>query len=364
MKKTIYNLFVLIAIACCSGCTRKSYEESVTDEPLFKINGKINGQTIQIASGQNGQQITSSKKTDEFGYPQYISQFAPSDCSDCGPSFTFILRDDYRVVDNNDSSSILSASQIPFMYNPPENNGLTYLLQADNLESYFCEWISDENPIGNGNNIIYTCAESGFQEVSMRLHRKGEIQYIVTATVDAGSPYSISAPFKIEMSNGGQWRLKPSATLPDYLLSTQWEINGNQLAPHDIDVMPNEGQVIRMNYHSSISNQSGYYQIEILEDNFSTLPPKLNVFFKGEHEQRELFILEYIDNNGRKYNSINNVNIHRSATLTHLGQSADAIQGGPSELRMLRFDADLYAEDDTTVKLELRDFQVTTGFRP
>ena len=122
-----------------------------------------------------------------------------------------------------------------------------------------------------------------------------------------------------------------------------------------------------MNYYNSLSNQSGYYQIEILEDEISemhTSLPSLNIFLKGDHEQRELFVLKYIDENGRKFSSVSNANIHRAVSMTDLGQSEDAIQGGSSVLRLLQFDADLFAEDDTTVKLELRDFQVTTGFRP
>ncbi|MFM7105230.1 MAG: hypothetical protein ACKOW8_06880 [Flavobacteriales bacterium] len=367
MKQIFQTWVVVMGIALTIGCSRKAYEESITEEPLFAVKGKINGQSFQLASGQNGQLITSSNQTDEFGYPEYISMFSPGGCTDCGPAFTFMLRDDYRVTDNNDASSILAATAIPFMYKLPDNSGLTYLLQAENSSYFFCEWMSGQNPLGNGSQIIQTYAQSGMQEVSLRLYHWGELQFIVTTTLDAGSAYAVATPFTMEVMEGHHWELHPSALLPDGLQSVNWEINGNSFAPDHIEITPSEGQVLRMNYYNSLSNQSGYYQIAIMEDEIPVLHtplPSLNIFLKGVHEQRELFVLKYIDENGRKFSSVSNANLHRVVSMTDLGQSEDAIQGGSSELRLLQFDADLFAEDDTSVKLELRDFQVTTGFRP
>ena len=365
MRQTIYPLILLISIAFMLGCTRKAYEENISEEPLFKVTGKINGTSFQIASGQNGQLITSVKRIDPFGYPEYISQFSPVDCIDCGPAFTFLLRDDYRLSDNNDSSSILLATEIPFMHQVPENSGLTYWFGADNPSDFFSEWMSGQNPLGNGNSIVHIFEEAGLQEVSLRLYHWGEIQFIITSTVDVGSPYSVAAPFIIEVIGANQWRLHPPATLPEGLQLTHWEINGNHHnETNEIEISPHEGQLLRMNYHNQISNQSGYYEIRIMDNDFSELPPFLNIYFKGAQEQRELFLLEYIDETGRKYNSVCSANVHRQVSMTHLGQSSDAIQGGVSELRLLRFDADLIAEDDSTLQLELRDFEVTTGFHP
>ena len=364
MKQIVQSWIVLFGIVISIGCSRKAYEESVTEEPLFTVTGKINGQMIQLASGQNGQLITSTKRIDPFGHPEYISQFSPSDCIDCGPSFTFILRDDYRLSDNNDSSSILLATEIPFMHQVPENSGLTYWFGADNPSHFFSEWMLGQNPLGNGNSIVHIFEEAGLQEVSLRLYHGGEIQFIITSTVDVGGPYSVAAPFIIEVIGANQWRLHPPATLPEGLHPTHWEINGNHYEIGEIEISPHEGQVLRMNYLNQISNQSGFYEMRIMEDKLSELPPSLNIYFKGAHEQRELFLLEYIDATGRKYNSVCSANVHRQVSMTHLGQSSDAIQGGVSELRLLRFDADLVAEDDSTLQLELRDFEVTTGFHP
>ena len=364
MRQIIQPWLILLGIALAMSCSRKAYEENVTEEPLFTVKGKINGEAFQMASGQNGHIITASNITDPFGYPQYISNISPNQCTDCGPAFTFILRDDFRLSENNDSTPILSASEMPFMHKLPDNTGLNYALQVVNSSSLFCEWYSGQNPIGNGSAISHTFNEDGLHEISLRLHSSGETRFIISSMVDAGSPYNVAAPFTIEALGNNQWRLRPAASLPEGLVSTQWEINGESFAPGEIDVMPYEGQSLRMNYHNTISKKSGYYEVSLMEEESFILPPSIHIYSQGTEEQRELFVVKYTDANGRKFTSIHSANLHRAVSLTNLGQSPDAIQGSLTELRMLEFDADLVAEDDSTVHLELRDFEVRTGFHP
>lgn len=358
MKRNIVVISICLGLISLVGCTRKDYAENITEAPIFKAGGKINGQTFEIAAGQNGCTITSTKITDPFGYPQFISSLSPGNCNNCGPSLTFILRDDYRMEENNDSSSILAATQIPFMHRQPDNSGLNYLLQAENTSFYFCEWVLGQKPIGNGGTISQTFDQSGLQEISLRLHNGGELSYVITSTVDVGGTNIVAQPFVIEVMSDNHWKLRPASNLHDGLVAIEWLINGEAMAPNEIIVASEENAVFRLNYHNSISNQNGYYQIEVLENENYALPPTLNIYFKGEHEQREMFAVKYIDAAGRKYNSINALNIHRVLYQSDLGTSSD------QELRLLRFDADLLAEDDTTVRLELRDFEVRTGFQP
>jgi hypothetical protein len=344
-------------------CKKKSYEESQSDTPVYSVRGLINGIPVEMIAGQNNQVFSAVNQTDHFGYLEYTASFVNSICDSCDPSISITLNEDFRVGDSIDyTGPVLEAGTLPFQLNTPEAMGLAYRFFAENAEGFRCEWSIENMSPENVNTVNHNFASPGINTVSLYLHRNDEIEYMISTSIQAGSDYSIAVPFEIEWHDEEEWKVSYPDQIPEGLVIQDWVLDGNSSYGTEMTFTPEQGRSIQLNYYNTITKSSGFYKVDILDNFCPILPAKLSSYFKGLESKIQSVRIEYRDAHGNLFHSTHLGNANHLLTMERMGTTVYGTASLPAQKIKMFLNADLISALDTTLKLELRQFEIQAAF--
>lgn len=89
MNRYILYLFILIVASCQP--EKEPEDELLTPEPVFYARGLVNGEPINLQAGIGNYYMDASVRTDS-GVTVFTGNLQNKDCSSCGPSLRFTMR--------------------------------------------------------------------------------------------------------------------------------------------------------------------------------------------------------------------------------------------------------------------------------
>jgi hypothetical protein len=137
MRK-IGSLIIIILVVFISGCQKKEFPAETVSDPVFKIDGSIDGQVLTMSSGLDGYFLFTDFEETLPGNFELITSLAPYDCDFCGPSLHFFLNT--NTSDWNDEAfdiGQLGPGSLEYTQEPDSPDdalGFIYFDEFENLE--------------------------------------------------------------------------------------------------------------------------------------------------------------------------------------------------------------------------------------
>lgn len=179
--KVTYNLtLLLIAISVLQSCKKKELPAPEEGAPVFMIESKINGSTVNITAGKEQYYMYTSANLDGLGINVLNGTLRPQQCDNCNHVFTISYRDSYyrnNLIINN-ISDVLKAGNYYFYNGIDTTNNNTYQGTLCSFNAYA--------PAGTNYTYNWTFGDGGTSSLANPTHQYTEpADYNVCLTVSS-----------------------------------------------------------------------------------------------------------------------------------------------------------------------------------
>ena len=335
MKKLLYISALIVLL---SACKRESYPENVVGDPVFKMEGMLNGAPFSLAAGQNGLYMNAAAIQNEFGVYELNCAFENITCSTCSPVFAILINDSETSEPGAPCTpDVLETGQLPLVISSNSSDFLELEFHVPNDPGYIYSWdFGDGNTAGDVHNPEHTFPNPGTYLVTVTLEDESPSNHdvIIEQTVLVGNSMFLSKPFNVQNLAGDEWKFSYNESqLPPYLQVDGWLINGNTYSGIEVEIEFDDQVEAQLNYTNTALGESGYYKISFDGEDNGQVPD----LFTYQWEAQDLNIgkieFSYTDNNGHQYTSKTplNQNVDSYMEITDVSDYPDGLNGRPAK---------------------------------
>ena len=189
------RLFACLGVMILGGLgCQKEFPEPELSEPVFWVEGEIDGKNVRLEAGENGAFLEADHRVDSFQVREFLGTFRPVACEDCGEALRIVIRDKATFLTGpTDPAVSFKAETLPFRGQVFETDSLTFAFkaQSNGTPPFSYEWdFGDASPISSATTEAeptYTFSSDGLYEVSVRVQDANGCIDVSRHQVRAGS---------------------------------------------------------------------------------------------------------------------------------------------------------------------------------
>ncbi len=192
------RLLVLVLLVAAtmilSNCKPKDEPKEEIGNPVFRVEGSIDGGAFSLAAGFNDYFMFTSYSQDQFGVYQFVGNMAPQNCPQCPGSFKITIRN-YKHQQPVHADSIDRPGDYPYFDNQQP------------IEQYY-ELACRATPYGNGSaNVSWDFGNGKFStsyNPTVRFYKEGIYPVFCSAVFPNGCFSVLSQPIYLTPTRVGK----------------------------------------------------------------------------------------------------------------------------------------------------------------
>lgn len=320
--RTIITLGIAgVLAASATGC-RKQDPLSVTGDPVFRVNGTLNGSPLQLTAGVNNYYMYSEYTADQQGLYSFTGHLKTYGSSNPSPNSLRISITDFRISAPGSTviDSALYTGIYSFAQNQPSNLAVQFFSAAvgDSIISY--TWDFGDGYFGAGANPVHTYTNAGTYTVCLQtafMHNNIFQLDTICNMVNVDSPNACSSSFTYAPIIGNNFQFYATGSGGTAPYQFNWDFGDTAMVTgdsvtHAFLLPPNDG-IVKVILNSVDANNCTFVTQQNIPlqtatgcyANFSTQLFTSNAAFSN-------VTIEWTDANGIIYSTANGVGFNNS----------------------------------------------------
>lgn len=214
---TKYITFFLLALLSITACKPEEFPEEVKENPVFYLEGKLNGQYFKYEAGADNMYMYADMNQLESGVMQYISTLGLADCEDCPGNLSFQITNSNNQLNTGniplDSTAYQTEYEVQFTAETWSNAGAP-------IQEYI--WDFGDGTTSNEANPKHVFDGSqNYRDISLRVKRSATETDFISKRVYLNHPCTCRFSAQEINSNPKEFEYKVIGNISE-INTVQW----------------------------------------------------------------------------------------------------------------------------------------------